>query len=299
MSFIKDMMIKIEEDGFYCKDNKFVCFNCIGNEAIKKYIMENTEEHYCDYCKSQDTYAIHISTLLSLIMEAIKYEWTDANNEVFWDSSEGGWQGTEVIDTYDLIYDKYYDELNIDNINLINDILNSINKKSWCKINPYSLREHEEDYYTWELFCNQIKYETRYMFFKEDKNLTHYGYNYNQPYEILYKISKIIEKLNLILCQDNIYEFYRGRIHDEEKGFNTVLELATPKKEFIKRDNRMSPAHIPMFYGAFDANTVIEEIGGESKYISIGVFKNLKKLNLLDFTKIPALPSIFDKKIDI
>jgi hypothetical protein len=45
-----------------------------------------------------------------------------------------------------------------------------MNDDQWCEIDPYGPRPYEEDFYTWELFCRQVKYETRYVFFKVEKS---------------------------------------------------------------------------------------------------------------------------------
>lgn len=43
MSFAKDYMSKIQEEGYNCSVDKCVCKDCIGNDAIKQYINENAK----------------------------------------------------------------------------------------------------------------------------------------------------------------------------------------------------------------------------------------------------------------
>ena len=51
-----------------------------------------------------------------------------------------------------------------------------------------------------------------------------------------------------------------------------------------------------MFYGAYNTKTATEENRDDRRLITIGEFVNQRHLNLIDFTKIPKLPSIFDEE---
>lgn len=295
MSRIKDYMARVEEQGFNCQFDKYVCFDCIGNYAISEFIRTNAEEHSCDYCGREDEsqpISVHIEVVMQLIVDGIRSEWGDPNDEcVGWD---GGWVGARVLDNYDLIYDELGYELMIDNEELNDDIINSMNDQQWCEIDPYGLRPYQADFYTWEQFCRQVKHESRYVFFKINDEDPYSDNYYSQPFEILDTIGETINELGLIKSDSNIYEFYRGRTHNTSVGYRTVKDLAPPPKEKALYSNRMSPAGIPMFYGAFDRLTALEEIRDSKEYVTIGAFKNLRALRLIDFTNVPKVPSVFD-----
>lgn len=300
MSWTKRQLEKIEAQGFDCKVDKYVCTDCVGDYAIKKFIEDNANEYYCDYCGrnllDKDTLiSIELEEILRIIVNGIRTEYGEPNDEgVGWDGGEGGWQGVTVYDTCEIIYDIYGCELGIDNEELLDNLVDSIGDQQWCELDPYALRRHEADYYNWELFCEQVKYKSRYVFFRV-KEEDFYGDMYIQPYQVLDTIGSAIEDLNLILNEDTTYTFFRGRTHLTKDGYKKVEDLAPPHNDKALYSNRMSPAGIPMFYGALNVQTVIEEIRGSKRYASIGCFKNLRKLNLIDFTKIPELPSVFDE----
>lgn len=86
------------------------------------------------------------------------------NNEVAWDRVEDVWQVVEGNGKYNTIYDEDADELGSENSELTDDIYNSLNDNQWCMINPYSVRTYKEVYYTWKIFCEQVKCEIRYFF---------------------------------------------------------------------------------------------------------------------------------------
>jgi len=120
-----------------------------------------------------------------------------------------------------------------------------------------------------------------------------------EPYEVLDYIGEAIVKLELIK-QLSRQAIYRGRFHIPDIKYTSVTDLGPPAPEKCVYSNRMSPAGIPMFYGAFDRDTVIEELIPGKKdtatQVTIGKFRLLKPINILDLSNIPSAPSIFDKE---
>ena len=62
--------------------------------------------------------------------------------------------------------------------------------------------------------------------------------------------------------------------------------------------NRMSPAGISMFYGATDLDTAVAEIGAHSSYgyAVTGEFTTGREVRLIDLTRLPKIPSIFNEQ---
>lgn len=151
---------------------------------------------------------------------------------------------------------------------MLSDIVDSISDQGWC-LDPYIGRKYDEDFFTWELFCNQIKYETRYVFFRSGKysepNI--YGNIYKQPYEIMETIGESLEQLDLVRSKDIHSRLYRGRSHHFSEEIKSVDELGPPNRDIALYPNRMSPVGIPMFYGAMDERTAVVEIQDEKPCI--------------------------------
>jgi hypothetical protein len=101
-------------------------------------------------------------------------------------------------------------------------------------------------------------------------------------------------------------EIFRAR-KNKAVAYTKPDELGPPKPEECIYANRMSPAGIPMFYGSFDIETCIAELGNTKGDYSIAKWETQKILNILDFTKhfkysiqhhqyfYEDFPSIFDK----
>jgi hypothetical protein len=282
------------ENGYISLGEKYVCRECINDYAIQDFIEGELEEDICSYCgktSNSGPIAAKIDNIINFIIHGIQSEWDDPRNCMSWESKEGGWIGAEVLDIYDLLF--YTIGLEIDNDELRDDIAQSILQDEWCKADPYGLTKQEEWYLDWEDFSNQVKYKVRYIFYKIKRIKRKYYEKDKEPHEILDQLGLLIKDLNLIRSIPKGSIIYRARAHKGNKRFSNVEDLGPPKD--AKQPNRMSPAGIPMFYGSLDENTAITETRDIKKYITVAAWKTLKKLNLLDLTELPYIPSIFDQ----
>ncbi|MBS1826212.1 MAG: RES domain-containing protein [Acidobacteria bacterium] len=119
-------------------------------------------------------------------------------------------------------------------------------------------------------------------------------------YRMLDSIGEVVERFDLTRTAQKGELLYRVRVADKGLAFSTVSELGPPSRENARQPNRMSPAGIVMFYGALDRATALAETfqpdrsGASNKNVWIARFKVLRDLTLLDLTKLPAVPSMFD-----
>jgi hypothetical protein len=304
LGIIKQMMLEEESMGWDRVGDKNVCNQCFGDYAIKKFICDNSTSTICDYCgresENGNPIAANFDKVMELIIDGIEYEWADPNDDgVGWESREGGWQ-CKVYDSWDLLHDVIADELEIDYSTIFDQIAWALCDRQWCEKDHLYLRPHKRMICNWEAFCKAVKYETRYMFFEESKE--DLGFRHPDdipPSETLELLSAVIKELGLIKTIESRQRFYRVRVHDKSEICKTVAELGPPSREKARFANRMSPAGIPMFYGAQDLDTAIAETfnpdKGKNVNISACVFETIPKLNLLDFSDLPPFPSLFDK----
>lgn len=90
--------------------------------------------------------------------------------------------------------------------------------------------------------------------------------------------------------------FYRIREHDPKTVCSTWRELGPPPPELAKA-SRMSAAGISVFYAAFDivtarAETTLRSPPGRS--FTCARWINSRPLAVLDLTKLPDLPSVYE-----
>lgn len=152
--------------------------------------------------------------------------------------------------------------------------------------------------YSWDRFKNVVLYNSRYFFTQETDNF-HDSSEEIPPHQFLNQFALYVgpESLNLIKDLPRDTDIFRVRVHDNSKEYTKASELGAPPTKLATRPNRMSPAGISMFYGAFDINTAILETyesKDETQTITIGKFANIKNLKLLDLAHLPSIPSVFD-----
>lgn len=299
MGLVKQSTLDYEGRGYSRPADKFVCANHFSDDSIIQYIENNSEEGICNYCKLryQSGKVVHLETLVEFINDGIIYFYGEANDEcVSYDSSEGGWQGAKVFDAYDLLRDEI--GLEIDSEPLFQDILKSFSDYEWCRKDPYALTESQELTYDWKRFCELTKHKIRYSFFKT----TEFDSDPNNDFsDILREIALGIDTLNLIKKIDINTKIYRFRQHKKDDIVSSIADLASPPVKYAVSANRMSPAGISMFYGAFERDTAELETKDialitAKPILTFGIFITKKELQVIDLTNLPPLPSIFDSK---
>jgi len=307
MGYWKQKQIEEFDRGFKYLGEKFVCDDCIGNDYIKNYIKEYASHKFCSYCdRNEDiNISVHLEEVLEIIMDGIKAEYDDPRNCM---GFEGGWQGAKTYDTFDLM-DIYGYELGIEDDKLREDIIDSMIDDEWCEISPYSQRENEMYFSNWAEFCEIVKHKMRYMFLIKQLNRREIFKTSNETLIIQKKVNPTINDFSEILfyIEDNIKEidiikeieegsiFYRGRTHGADERYYNASDIGTPPIGAAIYSNRMSPAGIPMFYGGMDIDTVYEEMKKDNKpCVTIGNFISIVPFTIIDFTKLPPIPTVFN-----
>lgn len=287
------LLLSIEEQRFLSPGNKHVCADCFSDYAIIGFIRNEGDLGQCDYC-NRITVVAHIEDVFNFILDGIESEWGHPENSVGWSSEEGGWMGAKVLDSHELIDEL---ELEFHQSSLRNDFVRAIMDQQWCKDDPYAGEEYEEVISQWEYFSQQVKYKSRYVFYRMEN--ANYLNEFVEPYEVLDYIGRAIQKLGLVkeLATEPIF---RARLHKDNENYTQAEELGPPPIERCIYSNRMSPAGIPMFYGAFNAKTAFDETVSLKDDLqtraTIGQFKLVKPIKVVNLTQLPAVPSLFDEE---
>jgi hypothetical protein len=169
----------------------------------------------------------------------------------------------------------------------------------WCEKSPYSLRPEQTLYHGWQSFAKFIKHSCRY-FFMESALRPHDESQHDEmdPVQILNLLGKLSKELDLFTRISSSENIYRVRIVKNDEIVRTASKLGTPPVEKATQANRMSPAGIPMFYGAFDQQTAFQETFAEEdklEYKAVyGVWNTAHDLTVLNLTRLPYCPSLFD-----
>lgn len=295
MGRVKAWINEQDAQGFDSRST-FVCTNCIDDDALIAFIKKNgAREEPCSYCEenARGKKSIAFDELMKEILKGLYSEWGDPNDEgVPW---EQGWVG-DVIDTYDIFHDEL--SLGFSSESLRNNLIDSLSDHQWCQRNFYELEPHKALSAGWNEFENVVKHVTRYVFLRcEDKDAWGRGGEEIPPAQFLDALGSVISTCKLYTALKTGTELFRIRMHETDQGFETAQELGAPPTKAAKYPNRMSAAGIPAFYGAFDQETAIAETytpTGNFKWATVGKFAAHRDLTVVDLSKIPSIPSIFE-----
>lgn len=274
--------------------DKRVCNSHINDAFFKKIIKGSTTNANCDYCNKVKP-VIELSELLRLIVIGIGYLFEDPNNFKYLDKeSETGFDGDNFY------FEEMFSErlnLEITDNNLYEDIYKHLyNDSLYYRKDEYG--SHTEYLFDlWKIFKQTVKHKARYVFYFEE---TFRDFRLGDPINILHDVQKAINNFNLfreIIPSDKLY---RCRQHKELAEVKEAKDICSPPDCYCNTNNRMSAIGISMFYGSLNKEVCINEVVNTSDttrpFYSLGYFKSKKKLKLVDLTKLPTIPSIYDEK---
>jgi hypothetical protein len=296
MGLTKRRMLQEAAQGWSFTD-QHVCTGCVDDYALRAAIgAAEDPEAACDFCGS--TPAAELDVLLEAFVNGLCTEYGEADAEgVFYDGREGGYQWDRIWDTWELV-DEVGDVLVGDG--LLDAVRDAMDDRIWVEVRFAEPRRDEALVASWERFCEAVQYETRYVFWlRDDEDQRRYlGVGEIPASRILDELGTLIESLGLLRELPAGYRLWRARLHRLPTVSWGASDLGTAPREYATQANRMSPAGIPMFYGAKNPATAIQEVairvGEKDKWVTVGAFETSQPCTVVDFTDLPPVPSMFD-----
>ena len=294
MGQMKELLLHQMEAGYsQLPGEKFVCPGCITDPFLREDLEGELEDRPCSYCGASPS--ADLLELLDAIAEFVGTEFEDPAHSLPYDGREGGYQG-KVYDGYEMVSGlPAWTECD----DLVDDVATKFSGSVWSERDYSSLKEDEKLRFGWEGFVNLIKHRTRYLFFDEaapsdlsDEPIP--------PSRMLEALGSLIDDFGLFSVLPTGSEIIRARVHNAGASLSGVDDLGPPPREAAILSNRMSPAGVPMFYGALDTTTAFLETfdaqRASGKQVTFGLFSADRDLLLLDLTKLPPFPSPFDRE---
>lgn len=294
MGQMKKFYMEQQEQGWDFSE-MWVCTRCVDDDALEKIIAESAQEgQECNFCENRP--AAPLDVLLEAFMNGISHEYGDVDNEgVPYETAEGGYHTANITDTWDIV-DEFGYVLVGDG--LIDAVQRHLHHRLWTERNWAHRRRDEVLTDSWEQFSYAVKYETRYVFWlrksPDDEDAEFYG---EIPAgRILDHVGRLIEMAELVRRIPAGTRFWRARTHDGSTEWKSADVGTVPKLQAV-RGNRMSPAGIPLFYGAADKDTAIAEVSqlqSAHENVTVCQFEIMSDCDVIDFTNIRPVPSLFD-----
>jgi hypothetical protein len=301
MGYFSDLEIRMTEGGMslWHTQDKSVCPGCFEDDGLRAYIRSIAQPCPCSYCGRAAEGAAPLEDVVHFIRRSLSREWTSADGELPYDKEEGQHFLATTYSTEELLCEAGLD-LTDSNGALWNDLARALPDLTWCAADPLAAAPHEAIANSWQSFCGVIKHQRRFFFREflstdQKKEL--------EERESAYTIPDLLEALASFSCRaglvvrvpsSTIYIRAMGRPDPAAAPFGP-RRMGPPPAAFAKQPNRMSPAGIPMFYGAVEAETALREVTHVPGDFALGHFEVLRDLQLLDLCDVPDVPSLFDE----
>ncbi|WP_061700188.1 HEPN-associated N-terminal domain-containing protein, partial [Rhodococcus sp. LB1] len=301
MGFAKEQQLQDSYRGF-TSGEKAICPDHIPDEALKRHIQDYASEEACSFCPATGTkgepIAAAFEDFMSGFMVGVHLHYRRANDEGA--PFEGGEFQIKHFDSDEVAEEMLYAAMQSFDIDdsILDEIQECMVEDAWVKSDWQRIHQDEAMLLTWSRFKEKVKYETRFLFMTDEKE-SEYDPEEISVIDFFKRLSNILFQIDGVWRQlDKGSELYRGRMFEEKQELSALSgsDLGSPPREKAAA-NRMSPAGISMFYGGDSYATAVAEISAhsESAHAIVGKFKTVKDNMVIDLSRLPELPSSFNK----
>ena len=271
----------------------FVCTGCIGEPGIRDFIENNKVDEECSYCKGKGIPVAPLDEVAAHMKPCISEEYDDTNEWAVYDSESG--YRVEAWDTWDLLTDELQIDLpNDSNMELLKEIIGRLPEYVWCRRDPFDVTDQEKARYDWAWFSEVVMHRRRFFFEgyadSDDDSLSP-----GNLLEKAFKYAEFYELFEILPCETQLF---RARFQKPGENHTSAQDLGPPPKELATKSNRMSPPGIPMFYACNIPETSLRETAYEEGRFAVGLFTTRRPALILDLTKVPPTPSLFQPYSD-
>lgn len=306
MGYFSEQSIKEQEQRLNLRTirGKKVCSACFADPHIAKFVADHANAKACDYCgeTGDAVAAASLVDVLEYMLAQIDLEYSSADQSLPRDpETKERMFPEDEFDAYELLDNHIELELpNDDKGKLMGDIASALSDQDWCLAEPLRARDDEMIGNSWDKFKTVVKHRRRFFFLQHkdpdlEQDLDWGEAAYNIP-DLLERIAQFTRDHGLIVRLEAGTRWHRVQQMGEGEQDFGPRRMGPPPYEKADIPNRMSPAGVPMFYGAADLATALAEVAQSEARFACGTFETLKDVLILDVRKAPGVPSLFDRK---
>ena len=302
MGFTKRLLEQMEEDssrGYSVPERgeRFLCANHYSDKYLNAFVRKNGILGVCSYCGHRgrvidfSDFVEHVGSKLSEHFEQIDDAGLFLENSIFDDDDEvingitrrDGFAAPAGVPYYSDFSEMMWDyDLVSDSEELNNDLSDCMLFERRIRRDPMAMLLSEELSMMWRNFCDYVKTKQRFTFFRSwlfDDDVI--GHSDNGLGDILSELGGLVRRVEATIEVGKV--LYRCRPADPGEKVVSFEDITAPPA-FAAKSNRLSPAGISMFYGSFDKDTSIAEVGYaiDKPIIYLGAFKTTKPLRVID-----------------
>lgn len=291
MSLTKRYMEEEEARAYYTSEDS-VCARCFDDEGIKGFIQQHLIERQCSVCqrKARNLIAAPADKVLEFITDRLHRHYEDAYGNAYFDK-EAAEYTVMTWGMAELIYEELEDGAPSQTLEWLQEQMKT--DVTYCRRNWQVMSAGEGLTFSWERFSKAIRHETRFMFFP-DKHDDGGEPFFVQPAQVLDEVGGAVRRCDLVTSLPAGTRIFRVRGHAAGKCYTTGPELGPPAPEHARTAGRMNAPGIVVAYASFEAETALAEASGKYADWSLGEFKLLQEVRVVDLTEVPNVPSIFE-----
>ncbi len=293
MGLVKSMQLEAEDRGWSVDDDKFVCADCVEDAYLKGVVQANRCHMTCSYCHrtGQEDIAAPLEALMEPIADTLGYFFNEPSSAgVPWD------EGAYLVEPKSTEGALREVSLECDD-GLFDEICQAFYNDAWVEAADghwASSHEHEILRDSWNSFVFAVKHETRFHFDRAAVSSSA-GPQEFAPRHVLSTIGTLVRNVGLVLDIAEGQPLYRVRVRGREDSWPVDAEQMGAPPLTMARAGRMNPAGIPYLYLALDEPTALAEtVSVPPLTVVVAKFKAAKAIKVIDLTRLPPLPSVFD-----
>lgn len=293
MGYAKRLLME-EQARLYHTSEDAVCPRCFDDPGIEAFIKANLECNECSVCGRVGKRAIaaRADRVLEFFLDRVHRHYQDADGNAPYDNEEGRWCVTTWT-MHEIVFDELYEIAEFETLEWLYDHLKD--DIVYCEQDWQILSPGQALTAGWEKFSEALKHETRFLFFSPEDDEDDSGEPYRVlPSEMLKELGEVILRCRLVRKVKKGTRLFRVRGHKPRKPLTTPKDLGPPPKEYATSAGRMNAPGIVVMYTAFESQTAIAEVTGRFGSFSTAEFELLQDILVVDLTKIPPVPSIFE-----
>ena len=269
---------------------QYVAAECFSDEALQEIVRANLTSTSCSFSGLKDStpVAAPLEVVVAHIRKCLSHHYEDAANGVGWE--EGEYLGATTWDTVELVQEEVELGSHISD-DLHYAIAEALPQQHWSYIDPYGPRDGDVMKWSWQAFSETVKHVRRY-FFVEHLKPTDSRSETVSPIELLKEVTRGCREFGLVREYPAGQKYFRCRSRKRGEKFSNPRDMGSPPSDYASQ-SRMSPAGVPMFYGALDKKTAVAETLTKPGRHAIARFITTRSIELLDLRNRPYV-SIFD-----
>ena len=277
------------------KDDKYVCYDCIGDHILAGEAKDKGRTVECSYCKHTHE-SFDLDTLADRIHEVIQGHFERTPDEPNWLDSIMIREG--VLDVWIPDGERVVDVIT-DIAHLPEEVAKDIAELLDGRFHYWAVTEGGEDpyndeayyeerrpddfgfHYSWRAFCNEIMYTERIFPENAEPVLEEI---FGDPGALsTYDGTPVVLEVD----PDGDFSVWRARTAQSKGELIAILEKPAqqlgPPPHSLAKAGRMNQKGIPVFYGALEDTTCVAEVHPPvGSQVVLGEFKPSRKLRLLD-----------------